>query len=61
LTLRVFVDLIVRALSSSNPQMPHQVSRDKDMANRTEKHPSERFKDCGKMRFESYNNLLLSL
>jgi len=61
LTSRVITDLIVGALSTCNSQMLHQASRDEDMTNRVEEHPFERLKDYGKMRFESLNNLLLSL
>jgi len=41
--------------------MIHQVSNEEDMTNETEWHPTEKLKDCGKIRFESRNDLILSL
>jgi len=39
--------------------MLHEVSSNEDMMNMTEKYPFEKFKDCGKIKFKSHNDLLL--
>ena len=61
MTLRALADLIVEVLFVGNLPMIHQVSNDKDMTNKTEWHPFEKLKDCGKIRFESRDDLILSL
>jgi len=61
LTLRVFVDLIVIAVSTSTPYMSHKVLSNKDLTNKTLKYPSKEFRDYGKIRFESYDSLILSM
>jgi len=41
--------------------MFHQVFDNEDLGNKTVEYPSNEPKDCGKIRFEFHNNLILSM
>jgi len=41
--------------------MVHQVSGNEDIMNRIVKYPFEELKDCGKIKFNSRNNLTFSM
>jgi len=39
----------------------HKVADDKDLADKTVEQPSKESQDCGKIKFEPHNNLILSM
>ena len=38
--------------------MSNEIPGNENLTNKTVEYPSKKFKDCGKIMFESYNNLI---